>query len=56
MNDKNFSSEAFDLLSEEDQIKFFKELVEDIPVEDLQMLRDSLPELSKLQQKIDRLK
>lgn len=46
MNDNNFSSKEFASLSETEQLQFFNDLLKDIPIEDLKMLRDSLPEIS----------
>ncbi len=53
MNDNNFLSKEFESLSETEQLQFFDELLKDIPLEDLNILRDSLPELSRIQQILD---
>ena len=53
MMNKNFSSKEFESLSETEQLQFFNDLLKDIPIEDLKMLRDSLPELSRIQQILD---
>lgn len=51
MNDNKFSSEAFAALSEAEQLQFFNELVKDIPLEDLKILLEILPVISKIQHK-----
>lgn len=56
MNAKNFSSKKFESLSEVEQLQFFNDLLKDIPIEDLKMLRDALPELSRIQRLIDSAK
>lgn len=56
MNDNNFSSKEFASLSETEQLQYFNELVKDIPLDDLKMLRDALPELSRIQQILDKAK
>lgn len=56
MNAKNFSSKKFESLSEAEQLQFFNDLLKDIPLEDLKMLRDVLPELSRIQRLIDSAK
>lgn len=53
MNDKSFSSKESVSLSEADQLQYFNELVNEIPFDDLKMLRDALPELSRIQQSLD---
>lgn len=50
MNSKNFSSEEFASLSQAEQLQYFNELLKDIPLDDLKMLRDALPEISRIQQ------
>lgn len=52
MNDNNFSSKEFESLSKAEQLQFFNDLLKDIPLEDLKMLRDSLPEISKIQKQL----
>ncbi len=56
MNSKNFSSEEFASLSRAEQLQYFNELVKDIPLNDLKMLRDALPEISEIQQTLDDIK
>ncbi len=53
MNDKSFSNKEPASLSEAEQLQYFNELVKDIPLSDLKMLRDALPELFKIQQTLD---
>lgn len=53
MNNKYILDEQFDSRSEADQLQFFNDLVKDIPPEDLKMLRDALPEISKIQKIIE---
>lgn len=56
MNDNNFSSNEFESLSEAEQLQFFNELVKDIPLDDLKMLRDAMPKLSQIQPTLDNIK
>ncbi len=49
MNKKYILDEQFESFSEAKQLQYFKDLVKDIPPEDLKMLRDTLPEISKIQ-------
>lgn len=53
MKDNKFSSEAFAALSEAEQLQYFKDLVQDIPFDDLKILKDLLPELFRIQQILD---
>lgn len=56
MNSKNFSSEKFASLSQTEQLQYFNELLKDIPLDDLKMLRDALSEISEIQQTLDATK
>jgi len=49
MNKEYISDKKFESLSEAEQLQYFNDLVKDIPPEDLKMLRDALPEISKIQ-------
>ena len=50
MNNKYISDKEFASLSEAEQLQYCKDLVKDIPHEDMVMLKKVLPEISKIQQ------
>lgn len=56
MNDKEFLGKEPVSLSKAEQLQYFGELVKGIPLSDLKMLRDALPEISKIQQTLDATK
>lgn len=48
---KEYISEAdFATLSDQEQVQTLKHMLEDVPHEDLVMLRDVLPEISRIQE------
>ena len=49
MNKKYISDEEFESLSESEQIQTFNHMLEDIPPDDLKVLRDVLPEITRIQ-------
>ena len=50
MNKEYISDKEFESLSEAEQLQYFNDLVNDVPPEDLKMVRDALPEISKIQE------
>lgn len=49
MNKEYISTEKFESLSEIEQVQTLNHMLEDVPREDLVMLKDVLPEISKIQ-------
>ncbi|MDE7247760.1 MAG: hypothetical protein K2N43_07720 [Lachnospiraceae bacterium] len=53
MNKEYLTDKEFESLSEAEQLQYFNDLVKDIPHEDFKMLREALPEISKIQKNIE---
>ena len=54
---KDYISEAdFAALSDQEQVQALKQMLADIPHEDLVMLKDVLPKISKIQETINNIK
>lgn len=52
MSKEYISVEEFELLSEDEQVEIAKHMLEDVPQEDLMMLKDVLPEIFKIQEQL----
>ena len=52
MDKEYILEEKFESLSELEQVQTFNRMLEDIPHEDLVMLKDVIPEISKIQKQL----
>lgn len=52
MNKEYISTKKFESLSEDEQVETVKHMLEDVPREDLMILKDVLPEISKIQNQL----
>lgn len=50
MSKEYISVEEFESLSEDEQVETVKHMLEDVPREDLMMLKDVLPEIFQIQE------
>ena len=54
MNKEYISEEKFESLSEDEQIETVKHMLADVPHDDLVMLKDVLPEISRIQETLSK--
>ena len=53
MNKEYISEKKFESLSDQEQVQILKQMLAEVPHEDLVMLKDVLPEISKIQKALN---
>ena len=54
MNKEYISEEKFESLSDQEQVQALNQMLADVPHEDLMMLNDVLPEITRIQETLSR--